>query len=340
MSNIDDLEQDGQRLKVSWRKAHNYFHSFTKLFFEMRNKFANEDFGDDKYGVPWDFNSWLGFKAGLIETQVMRRIDLFGKQLAQDDRDNIAAAKKAEADKKRQEADARRKEREEKAAQKKAEQEAQAAIKAEEEAVKKQQERRSRLPSGTANRNQRIAKCGYLSEVLQEDIKARRLSVNAADDIARAPEAERDALREKFLADPSRRPRNKPPSVKVIKVTDELAVEICAGYAEAQRGKENWINGHMRAAVALVKAREEHTADQEFSRWLKAHPEIPYTDHDRAALIKFGQHPEKAREVLGNTSRFSLREIERLELRPLLEERFDRTVKPEFNGGSDFPVIH
>jgi len=350
MSDIDDLEQDAQRLKVSWRKAHNYFHSFTKLFFEVRGKFTDgADFGVDKYGVPWNFESWLGFQAGLVESQVLRRIELFGKQLAQDDRDNIARANQEAADKKRQEAAEKRAIKEAAAAEKravkeaaaaarKAKKDADAAVKAEEEAEKKRATRRSRTPSGTVNRMSRIANCGYLSQELLDDITHRRLSKTAADEVARAPEGERDALREKFLANKSRRPPVKPPSVK--KVDDPLAVEICLGYAEAQRGKDGWVNGTMRAAVGLATARGRYTADREFSQWLKEHQEIPYTDHDRAALIKLGQYPEISRELLETTDRWSFRSIVDHELRPLLEDRFGKVVKPDFGGDTDFPVIH
>jgi len=103
---------------------------------------------------------------------------------------------------------------------------------------------------------------------------------------------------------------------------EQLANEIHNGKKRAENGRQEWILGTMEVVIALSAAREKFISDNVFHDWLDQN-KVDYKKNDRAALIKFGEEPERIRKVLEETTRISYRTIYDNEW------RFPNVGKPE-----------
>ena len=97
-------------------------------------------------------------------------------------------------------------------------------------------------------------------------------------------------------------------------LADSLAASaerIRAGVALMRSGLENYIEGVLRTAEELAKARKLFTADKAFGQWCRDNDfgEDAINKNDRAALVAFGGDLARARSVLEATERKSLQHI-------------------------------
>ena len=83
MADISDLDHTAQLLRVSWRKAHNYYRSFATVWFETRKNFDPE-----KY-PGWTFSKWATLKAGMSEEFTMKHLKIFHRTLAEETRAQV-----------------------------------------------------------------------------------------------------------------------------------------------------------------------------------------------------------------------------------------------------------
>jgi len=95
MADIAELDEVAHRLRISWRKAHNLYASFSSQFWEVKKQFANNQY------PGWTFAQWLGIKAGLSEDQIYKQQKVFSDLvLAGEDREKLAEEnRKQEAEK-------------------------------------------------------------------------------------------------------------------------------------------------------------------------------------------------------------------------------------------------
>lgn len=212
IADIGELDEDAQRLRVQWRKTHNFAASFAKVLMEAKEKFEASDYGTDKYGFAWTFHAWLGFKAGLIESQVYRFLDAFEKTLNQNDREIIATEKQRIAEEKRAEreriAEEKRVNRAKRQQEREDDQEVvnarkqAAAISQQIEDEASQLKKKGR--TGTNSRERIIEK--HAIDAVKEAVKNNQLSVTRAAEIGRAskpPELQAELLAVE-LANPRR----------------------------------------------------------------------------------------------------------------------------------------
>ena len=97
MADVTDLDETAQRLRVSWRKANNYFASLASVLFDTKKQF------DAGMYPGWTFETWLLRKAGLSEPYVMQQLKVFQRVISAEAREKveratieIAARKRAE----------------------------------------------------------------------------------------------------------------------------------------------------------------------------------------------------------------------------------------------------
>lgn len=86
MVDIEELDDTAQRLRVSWRKANNYYASFAREMLEVKQAIDS-----GAYGPEWTFSKWMLKKAGLFENQVMAQLHIFSRVIASENRDKIEA---------------------------------------------------------------------------------------------------------------------------------------------------------------------------------------------------------------------------------------------------------
>ena len=86
-----------------------------------------------------------------------------------------------------------------------------------------------------------------------------------------------------------------------------------------QEGQNKWVEGTMQLSLALVAARAEYSSNEVFSNWLDENIGDEINHQDRSALLKFGEYPEIAREVLEQTKRISWRFIYENEFKPRID---------------------
>lgn len=86
MVDIEELDDTAQRLRVSWRKANNYYASFAREMLEVKQAIDS-----GAYGSEWTFSKWMLKKAGLFENQVMAQLRVFSRVIAAENRDKIEA---------------------------------------------------------------------------------------------------------------------------------------------------------------------------------------------------------------------------------------------------------
>jgi hypothetical protein len=84
---IRDLDDAGQRLRVSFAKAGNYWNTFAQDFFRIRDEFAA-----GKYGSDWTFARWLALKAGLFEESTLAMLRAHEGALAAAERAQVRSA--------------------------------------------------------------------------------------------------------------------------------------------------------------------------------------------------------------------------------------------------------
>jgi hypothetical protein len=84
---IRDLDGTGQRLRVSFAKAGNYWNTFAQDFLRIRDEFAA-----GKYGSDWTFARWLALKAGLFEESTLAMLRAHEGALAATERTQVRAA--------------------------------------------------------------------------------------------------------------------------------------------------------------------------------------------------------------------------------------------------------
>lgn len=85
MDDLSELYQKAQQLRVSWRKAHNYWSSFATIFYQVKSEFDANKYPDIT------FANWIT-KAGLLEDQVIKMLHVFERAVASEERDKITAA--------------------------------------------------------------------------------------------------------------------------------------------------------------------------------------------------------------------------------------------------------
>jgi flagellar biosynthesis GTPase FlhF len=144
---IADLDDIGQKLRVTWKKANDFMASFARDYFIVAQELKS-----GKYGNDWNMAKWSAHKIGVFESSIVRRLKAHADALADDERqerDRIEAeqqrakrierqAQQAEKEQKRQR---RAVEQAEAVAAKAVKQEADAAAKEAREDERKRQKR-------------------------------------------------------------------------------------------------------------------------------------------------------------------------------------------------------
>ena len=276
MSDVSELDQTARLLQVSWNKANNYYVSFAKSFLETKKRFDSGEF------PGWTYAMWLGQKAGLMESQVLKQLKNFNNVISGDDNRSIDkeaerlecernADKLAKLEAKRKQADAERKIRADIAAGKEAE---------------------------------RLTK------------KAKRDADNAERERNRAKAAKlvRDkAYRERKAAALNQAKPDK--QSNETKTLSGLADGVRFGQARIAKGKVDFVEGTLQIASCLCHAREVCKSDKRFGQWLTEN-KFDYDSHARAAYIHFGMEPDLARSILEITESTSPRYIWEQEMQP------------------------
>jgi flagellar biosynthesis GTPase FlhF len=142
MPDISELDDTAQLMRVSWRKARNYYASLARTFFEAQDKFAATDYGLDPWGKPWTFRLWVALKAGLSVEQLLQQFRIFKSAIAAEERQRAEAERQRGAAEKRAAkqaaTDQARQAREERARQREQEEAARAAVQREREEAQRQ----------------------------------------------------------------------------------------------------------------------------------------------------------------------------------------------------------
>jgi hypothetical protein len=81
---ISELDQDAHRLGVSWRKAMNYWASFSAQYHEVKDRLDQGEFGPE-----WTASRWIMVKAHMNERQIIRLLHVHQHALAAEERDRI-----------------------------------------------------------------------------------------------------------------------------------------------------------------------------------------------------------------------------------------------------------
>ena len=135
---INELDDQAHRLRIEWRKSNQYFVTFTRDLFDLRDRFQRGEY------EGWTFGQWLAQKAGLFEDQVLRRIKLFELALAGDERDRLVSAEVQLKAAKAAKLQAERAQREAERQQRRQEEAARKAERARETAARADAERRAK----------------------------------------------------------------------------------------------------------------------------------------------------------------------------------------------------
>ena len=77
---IEELDETAHRLRVTWRKANNFYTSFVSQFFDIKKEFADLPFGPE-----WTFQRWLLRKGGMFEDQILTQLRSHMKTAAEED---------------------------------------------------------------------------------------------------------------------------------------------------------------------------------------------------------------------------------------------------------------
>jgi hypothetical protein len=112
-----------------------------------------------------------------------------------------------------------------------------------------------------------------------------------------------------------------------------LAGRIRMAMERTSHGHEEWVAGSIELASVLVEARAKFQNDDvQFGHWL-VDERLEMDPHERAALVKIGQHIEKAEPILVETEFTKYRNIWEREIKPSMdsESRGERkfTIVPK-----------
>ena len=101
----------------------------------------------------------------------------------------------------------------------------------------------------------------------------------------------------------------------VVKMPDRLerrAQKIEAAMARRTKGDEEWIEGTIELAVELAGARDDHSGDREFGRWLEGRfGDNRLPKDEQSALIQWGRDPVQTRIMLEKTETRSIQMLHR-----------------------------
>ena len=121
-----------------------------------------------------------------------------------------------------------------------------------------------------------------------------------------------------------------PADDNVVKMPDRLerrAQKIEAAMARRAKGDEEWIEGTIELAVELAGARDDHSGDREFGRWLDGRfGDNRLPKDEQSALIQWGRDPAQTRIMLEKAETRSIQMIHR-SFRNATKERFHSTGK-------------
>jgi hypothetical protein len=122
----------------------------------------------------------------------------------------------------------------------------------------------------------------------------------------RAARAERDKERVKEKANEKRRQRYAERGERLQRPplelgADDLAAGIKADYAALVKNNKEWTERSVAIATKFHALRKCYLSNNEFGAKVHDYGLDFYSHQDRAALIHFGENPEKAREVFGTT---------------------------------------
>ena len=86
-----------------------------------------------------------------------------------------------------------------------------------------------------------------------------------------------------------------------------LAEQIRENTRLMQSSRQEWKNAMLRLAIALWKARQHFSSNQEFGHWLVDNELEDLSGHDRAALINMAEHLELTERVFAEMESNSIR---------------------------------
>jgi hypothetical protein len=304
---IAELDEMANKLRVLWRKAHNYHLTFAHEFLKTKKLFDAGDYGMMTETLPWTSDRWLIFKAGLVEKQIVKMMLVYGKILMQsDDREELERQKIRNAKAQR------------------------------EEKVRQLEERKVERETRRVERAAIAQSKAAAKETKQAQAEAEKAAKAEAEKAKQAEQAQADKRARKSASDRRyhQKKTGRQPTVADPAVLETLAVEIKAGQQQAECGRQDWIEGTLRITQALARARDQFPSDRAFNNWLGTN-NITYGADMRAALIGMGRTPDVARRVLNDTKRQSYDTIWRKEMKPIVrqsqEPRFRNVSKPEFS---------
>lgn len=284
---IEELDEQAQLMRVSWKKAFNYHSNLAKTLLEVKAAIET-----GRFGPEWTTEKWLLRKAGLFQHQLVKKILVYSKLMASEDREKLEADKEEAARKRRDKAEEKRQDA---AAARVA-----ARLRREREAKAREQEKQERAAAKAEAKRHKTAQA---KAARAEAAKQKRVAAKPTKPAERQATAPSPGLA---------------PAARAALLVD-MATEIRDGHAETERGRETWISGSVRMAAALAAAREQFPGDPAFGKWMKEN-NLPGSPNDRRALIHMGRHLEEARFILATTKRRSYELIWRRELKPQLEE--------------------
>lgn len=78
---IADLDDIGQKLRITWKKANDFMASFARDYFIVAQELKS-----GKYGNDWNMAKWSAHKIGVFESSIVRRLKAHADALADDER--------------------------------------------------------------------------------------------------------------------------------------------------------------------------------------------------------------------------------------------------------------
>lgn len=90
IKNIKDLDEPGQRLKVLWAKANNFFNNFTLEYLPIRESLVKGEYGSDWTNV----NTWMLRKVGISDQTVFDALNAFKRSYAASEREQLEQLEK------------------------------------------------------------------------------------------------------------------------------------------------------------------------------------------------------------------------------------------------------
>jgi hypothetical protein len=305
---MPDYTDKANVMRVHWKRGRDHFSSFYSMLEEVRREIGDENL------ATWCFNE---LRIGL--TIVNRVSDVLRENDARIARDNLAAARRAEQDRRR----LQREEEERQRAARQAERTAQQNRRQEQEAqnlVRRDIEQRAAEINVYIDEHPRQA-----SRTIAAALGVRE---DAVAEVRRQRERQRENVNRQRRRVQMATERPAPPAQE-IQPTDRslltnLAPKIRASLARVNQSRQDWVEATLVLAQALSEARNQFSINQEFSTWL-GNEQLDIGSNDRAALINMAAHLEIVREVLSQTERWSWRLIWLEEVQPRLHSAVNTT---------------